>query len=365
MNSGSFELNVPLRTWTFQAFPIGMLWRTPAFRSWFYSFHINFSVPHTILPHGGFVFLDPILGFRAWMRMGFLEQVACPSQKSADEAVRLAGESTRRGCCIRLMIDEYFVPDSLLFRQDHTPHESLLVESAPDAAGFRAPMYRKDRSYRLVRISDETLAQAIAPVLESDKWEFDIFSRTRAVPEPGWSLSIISEQLNRYLASQRSPQAFPWFDNTSAMNWSAEGHWHGVIAVEKVLEYIVGCEERGVQVDFRITRQLFELKAIMRDRISIFHRCFGDEIGVDVAPFFAAAEAARAVHLQIIARAVHQGNLSLRSVLKQAKAAFDAETEALTQVAAWLKECPADDFADRLRRLESAERSDLRPGGRP
>ena len=188
-------------------------------------------------------------------------------------------EKLNCGEYIYVTVNEYFLPDTFSFNRKNFAHPCLILGCDVPQRRFTICNYSKMGDYRLLNILFSDLAKCLAIRGPATEQQFNGHYQRRILalnPSPQvrarFDFSNTRKRLRGYLSGQLqyerpSSGRIPWITDP-------EGYTFGIRAFASYSNYIKWAVDRGIKVDMRNTRVLFEQKKIMSNNISYFGELF-------------------------------------------------------------------------------------------
>jgi amino acid adenylation domain-containing protein len=272
-----FELNVPLRTFLSDAYPLGILWKKTSFREWFLHFNVNLAFR---APEDGFdgiplahhlLFPVPTTNLAHWREMGFLDfhvyDFEFVQAYDDNELLRFLSSQVREGRYLLVYGDEYYL--SRRDRSTHIRHETLIVGLSEETGSFLTAAYDEAGEYKFMAQRFEAVIRALkSPYTDERPFLISILPK-EDIPQAEVAPDLIGRQIDDYLNSRPSATQYPWIE--VAENWRRHPVksqlTFGLACYDEIARYLAFYFERPKEIDPRCTRLLWEHKKLLALRV--------------------------------------------------------------------------------------------------
>jgi hypothetical protein len=271
-----FELNVPLRTFLSDAYPLGILWNQSSFKEWFLHFNVNlaFCIPQygfDRLPAGHhLLFPMPRNNLAHWRDMGFLDFQVYDFEFletcQGNDLLEFLSNQLREGHHVLIYGDAYYL--SLGCQPTNIRHGALIVGLSDRTGSFLIAGHEVGEYKFITRRFDEVIRALKSTHTEERPFVMTISSKQR-IPRAEIVPAVIGQQIDDYLNSRRSSIQYPWID--AAARWKVypanSELVFGIACYDEVAKYLALHGNRAEGIDLRCTRVLWEHKKLMSLRL--------------------------------------------------------------------------------------------------
>lgn len=263
----TFCTEPPVRTYQYNAYALGAIsaWGSRTSSVVLNNF-IYIESPSELKPGGHPVYFLPFIGPMTFSKLGFGPQLHF-STRSVDEFKSAIVSSIRNGYFVRVLVDEFYIPERWAYNKVHKIHDILVIAVAENLKSATIIGYCDDARYRPSSCPLDVMATAYQAVVE--RAGQNGFIAFKAVPSDEHSrieLPRIKYQLALFLASRPIEESV-----TSGVRTQASGKICGLSVFDIIPSYLsdLGCSGR---IDQRLFSLLSEHAQLMSLRGKhIFH----------------------------------------------------------------------------------------------
>lgn len=354
-----FAIDIPIRSYLNQAFPLSIVVADPHWRSAVFGSFIQVFFPDDKLEYDRVLML-PSLYTAEWERLGFLRSCAIDTHSRSlaepEALVRTLIAAISRDQYVEIHVDEYFLPGRPCYQKIHSVHDNMLVGYDAAQRQFQIAGYGQDYEVTTIGFHDLLRSFYYIPRRRLLDRSMRLIRRVAAGAD-AFDLTATITQLEDYVTSRATitsramRQAPPY-----RMVRRFTGAW-GLDTYGAFIEYVTACARARRPLDLRATRTLWEHKACMRQRLVFLH----DRGHLDPGRTFARAyadieERARAV--RFAAYEYNLGGAQLRAAGEMAeglRAMRDQERAVLTEVLSSLKSAGASHAHEPVARMSAED----------
>jgi|GEM_PF-6001663 len=272
-----FELDVPLRTFLTDAYPLGILWNVTSFKEWVLHFNVNLAF---CVPQHGFdeiplthhlLFPIPRNNLIHWREMGFLDfhvyDFEFLEAYQDNDLLEFLSTQLTEGRYLLIYSDEYYL--SLRRLSTHFRHQALIVGLSTRTGSFLIAGYDQAGEYKFMSRPFDAVISALKSTSTKERPFLITISSKQTTPQAEVLPALIGQQLDDYLNARPSSTQYPWIDMAEPWRvYPANSELvFGMACYDEVAKYLALRGNRAKEIDPRCTRLLWEHKKLMSLRL--------------------------------------------------------------------------------------------------
>ncbi len=262
----SFAIEVPSRTYLYDAYAFGLLWGNIRFRACIFDNYINLYFPSekATSASNAKVSYSPKMGMYSWRDLKFLAFDESPENTRGRSRESLAGliSDAVKTKYVYAKVDEYFIAGRPCYHRIHHIHEMLLTDYDRHTGCMAVPTYNNG-IYGLWPVPLSAIIDGLLESPRAGETAVILVSLAPGQYSTRPSIEQIEGRCEDYLCSR--PSGSPC-DVSDIYNRGLRGRF-GCLFYEAMAEYIIECMDRKIALDLRATRFLMERHKLMTVRL--------------------------------------------------------------------------------------------------